>query len=79
MTERSQDAYDQLLKNYRDLTMAERNIREAVELSFGASLLPSGEHTGATPVDECEAIARAIYAAGQRLRTTKAARLTLSG
>jgi hypothetical protein len=62
MTERHDDAYTQLLKNYRDLTMAVRNIREAVERSFGASLLPSGEHTGATPVDECEVIARAIYA-----------------
>jgi hypothetical protein len=58
------DAYEGLLQNYRDLGHGVRLIREAVERTFGAGLLPSNEHTGITPLEECEAIARAIYAAG---------------
>ena len=41
-------------------------LREAVEQAFGASLFPPGEHVGGAPVEECEAIVRAIYAAGSR-------------
>lgn len=52
-----------LLQNYRNLGQGVRMIREAVEQVYGASLLPAGEHTGPTPIHECEAIARAIYAA----------------
>jgi hypothetical protein len=39
-------------------------IHEAVERTFAAGLLPSNEHSGITPLEECEAIARAIYTAG---------------
>lgn len=52
-----------LLQNYRNLGQGVRMIREAVEQVYGASLLPAGEHTGPTPIHECEAIAKAIYAA----------------
>ena len=40
----------------RDLTHGVRMIREAVEQTFGAGLLPPAEYAGANPVEECEAI-----------------------
>ena len=52
------------MRKYRELTQGIRMIREAVEQTFGAGLLPAGEYAGATPLEECEAIARAIHAAG---------------
>jgi hypothetical protein len=57
---------DQLLENYRELAQGVAMIREAVEQEFGLGVLPSGEHTGATPAQDCEAIARAIHAAAER-------------
>jgi hypothetical protein len=64
MSETPDDRYEQLLRNYRDLTKAIRMIRVAIEETFGEGLLPSAAVALPTPVDECEAIARAIYAAG---------------
>jgi len=56
--------YEDAMRHYRELAQGVRMIREAVEQTFGAGLLPAGEHTAVTPLEECEAIARAIYAAG---------------
>jgi hypothetical protein len=72
----SDDAYDTLLKNYHDLTQAIRLIREAVEITFGGDLLPPLREELPTPLHECEAIARAIYAAGE---ATNAKRLASPG
>jgi len=55
------------MREYRELTQGIRMIREAVEQTFGAGALPAGEYAAATPLEECEAIARATYeAAGRR-------------
>jgi hypothetical protein len=47
--------YAGLLQNYRDLAQGVNMIRDAVEQTFGLGVLPSGEYTGATPVEDCEA------------------------
>jgi len=52
------------MRHYRELTQGICMIREAVEQTFGAGLLPAGEHAAVTRREECEAIAGAIYAAG---------------
>jgi hypothetical protein len=59
-----EDRYEDAMTQYRELTQGVRMIREAVEQTFGAGLLSSGEYAGASPVEDCEAIARSIYAAG---------------
>jgi len=56
--------YEDAMRHYRELAQGVRMIREAVEQTFGAGLLPAGKHAAVTPFEECEAIARAIYAAG---------------
>jgi hypothetical protein len=58
--------YAELLKSYRDLADGVRMIKRAVERAFHAGLLPPVEHDAMTPLQECEAIARAIYAAAVR-------------
>jgi hypothetical protein len=58
--------YQEAMRQYRELTQGVRMIREAVEQTFGAGVLPAGEYAGATPLEECEALARAIYAAGEQ-------------
>ena len=59
--------YEDAMREYRELTQGMRMIREAVEQTFGAGALPAGEYAAATLLEECEAIARAIYeAAGRR-------------
>lgn len=55
-------------QHYVDLSRAVRMVREAFELTFGPIDLPPG-FGDETPVRECEAIARAIYAAGERRGT----------
>jgi uncharacterized hydantoinase/oxoprolinase family protein len=55
--------YAELLKSYRDLADGVRMIRRAVERAFHAGVLPPVEREAMTPLQECEAIARAIYAA----------------
>jgi hypothetical protein len=46
---------------YRELAQGVRMIREAVKQIFGSDALPASEYAGATPLEECEAIARALY------------------
>jgi hypothetical protein len=58
------------MRQYRELTQGLRMIREAVEQTFGAGALPGGEYAGATPLDECEAIAKAIYRAAGTKRNS---------
>jgi hypothetical protein len=60
----AEKAYDQLIKNYRDLCEAVHMVRKAVQITFGNGLLPDRERSD-TPVHDCEMIARAIYAAGE--------------
>jgi uncharacterized hydantoinase/oxoprolinase family protein len=55
--------YAELLQNYRNLVQGVGMIRRAVERAFRAGVLPSVDRSGSTPLQECEAIARAIYAA----------------
>jgi hypothetical protein len=52
---------DEAMRQYRELTQGIRMIREALEQTFGTGVLPAGEYAGVTPLEECEAIARAIY------------------
>ena len=61
----AEKAYDQLIKNYRDLCEAVHMVREAVQITFGN--LPDSERSD-TPVHDCEMIARAIYAAGEMIK-----------
>jgi hypothetical protein len=49
--------------DYRDVALGIRMIREAVEQTFGLGVEP---HPGVTILEECEAIARAIYRAAER-------------
>lgn len=55
--------YAALLKSYRDLADGVRMIRRAVERAFHAGVLPPVEREAMTPLQECEAIARAVCAA----------------
>ena len=49
-------------QNYRDMALGIRMIREAIEQTFGLGVEP---HAGVTMLEECEAIARAIYRAAE--------------
>jgi hypothetical protein len=51
-------------RQYIDLAAGVRNIREALETAFGASILPGTEQVE-TSLQECELIARAIYSLTQ--------------
>lgn len=62
-----EEAYEILLKNYRDLNLAVQMIREAVEECMEPGDLPSSEQFETT-VHECEAIAFAVARLGQRRR-----------
>ena len=58
--------YAELEKKYRELSDALHMIRRAVDRAVRAGILPSVDHRPrrrVTPLQECEAIARAIYAA----------------
>ena len=57
--------YEDAMRKYRELAQAVGMIRLAVEETFGAGALPAGEYAGATPLEECEAIAKAIYHAAR--------------
>jgi len=54
-------AYAKLLKDYRDLTEGVRMVRRAAEKACRAGVLPAMDHASRTPLQECEAVARAIY------------------
>jgi hypothetical protein len=55
--------YAKLVKEYCELADRVRMIRRAVEKAFHAGVLSSIEPIRITPLQECEAIARAIYRA----------------
>jgi hypothetical protein len=63
MSQNPTDEYAKLLQKYQDLAAGVRVIRRAAERAFRNGALPPVERIGVTPVEECEAIARAIYAA----------------
>jgi hypothetical protein len=50
-----------LLKDYCELVEGIRMIRRAAERACRAGVLPAIDHGGKTPLQECEAVARAIY------------------
>jgi hypothetical protein len=55
-----------LLRNYQELAAGLCMIRRAIEKAFRAGMLPPIERIGITPLDGCEEIARAIYAAAAK-------------
>ena len=63
MSQNPTDEYAKLLQKYHDLAAGVRVIWRAAERAFRNGALPPIERIGVTPVEECEAIARAIYAA----------------
>jgi hypothetical protein len=70
--------YEELVKSYRELGEGVRMIRRAVERASRAGVLPAIDEPGRTPLQDCEAIARAIYqCAAGRNRDVGAA--TLAG
>ena len=78
MSEDPAAEYVELSKKYRDLADGVRMIRRAVGKAFHAGLLPSIEPIGITPLQECEAIARAIYEAAVK-RNDHASAAKLAG
>lgn len=58
----SEAAYDELLQRYQDLVSGLRMVRRAVDKACRVGVLGPIEQLGVTPLEECEAIARAIYA-----------------
>jgi hypothetical protein len=74
MNENPADEYAKLLQKYHDLAAGVRMIRRAAERAFRAGALPPVERIGVTPLEECEAIARAIYAAAARQHENTRAR-----
>jgi hypothetical protein len=67
MSENSSGDYAELLKKYHDLAAGVRMIRRAVEKASRAGVLPPSDRIGVTPLEECEGIARTIYAAAAKL------------
>jgi hypothetical protein len=62
------DDDEDLHQRYRDLVDAVHMIRRAAERAIRAGVLPAIElhRTGTTPLQECEAVARVLYAAAGR-------------
>jgi hypothetical protein len=58
--------YDELLKQYEELSTGIRMIRRAVEKARRTGVLPSIGRIGTTPLEDCEEIARVIYAAAAK-------------
>jgi hypothetical protein len=59
--------YEQLQKDFRDLTEGIRMIRRATDRACRGGVLPAVEEGALTPLQECAAIARAIYRATRSL------------
>jgi hypothetical protein len=57
--------YEQLQKDFRDLTEGIRMIRRATDRACRGGVLPAVEEGALTPLQECAAIARAIYRAAR--------------
>ena len=55
--------YEKLQKDYRELTEGVRMIRRATDRAHRGGVLPAIEASAKTPLQQCEAIARAIYRA----------------
>jgi len=70
MSETPASEYAELLKSYHDLVDAVRMVRRAAERAARVRALPPLEALppGSTPLQECEAVARALYAAAGRHR-----------
>ena len=65
--------YAELERKYRELNDALHMIRRAVDRAVRAGILPTVDHRSrrrVTPLQECEAIARAIYAAAGNQKGT---------
>ena len=62
------DDDDDLPERYRELVNAVHMVRRAAERAIRAGVLPAIElhRTGTTPLQECEAVARVLYAAAGR-------------
>jgi hypothetical protein len=57
--------YEQLQQDIRDLTEGIRMIRRATDRACRGGVLPAVEEGAVTPLQECAAIARAIYRAAR--------------
>ena len=57
--------YEQLQKDVRELTEGIRMIRRATDRACRGGVLPAVEEGALTPLQECAAIARAIYRAAR--------------
>jgi hypothetical protein len=57
--------YEQLQKDVRELTEGIRMIRRATDRACRGGVLPAVEVGALTPLQECAAIARAIYRAAR--------------
>jgi hypothetical protein len=55
--------YAKLMDDYRGLVDGIHLIRRAVDRAHRGGVLPAVDEAGKTPLQECEAIARAIYRA----------------
>jgi hypothetical protein len=53
--------YAKLLNDYRELVEGIRMIRRATDRACRGGVLPAIDQASKTPLQECEAIARAIY------------------
>ena len=73
MTEAFAAEYAQLVRRYSELAEGVRMIRRAVQRASHAGVLASVEPVGATPLQECEAIARSIYRVSARHRVQEVA------
>ena len=68
--------YAELEKKYRELADALHMIRRAVDRAVRAGILPPVDHRPrrrVTPLQECEAIARTIYAAAGKHKSASGA------
>jgi hypothetical protein len=61
--EASISEYEKLQKDFRELTEGVRMIRRATDRACRGGVLPAIEEGALTPLQECAAIARAIYRA----------------
>jgi hypothetical protein len=60
------DAYGDLLQKYHDLASGVRLIRRAVDKACRSGVLQPMTQLGTSPIEECEAIARVIYASATK-------------
>jgi hypothetical protein len=70
MSENPAAEYADLLRRYHELVEAVHMVRRAAERAARVNALPAieADQAGSTPLQECEAVARALYAAAGRQR-----------